>query len=278
MNTKQNFYRLLKNKDANYDCLKIMLIVAHPDDEVVGVGSLLWKLSNIQVVHATDGAPRNMTDALASGCTSRPAYAKKRRMEAESALNLVGYKSPHCISLGFVDQEASLNLPGLSLRIAELAECLKCQVILTHAYEGGHPDHDAVAFSVWAACRLLQMESKTVPDVVEFASYHGDGTSRIVTNQLIPVNDSEIVEIKLGNVEQNLKKQMIECFESQKNVLSEFTVKYEQLRIAPSYNFTCLPHDGMLYYDYFQWGMNSHQWIQLASEAIRVLGLGETRK
>lgn len=275
MSSKHKLRQLLKNENVNFDSFRTMLIAAHPDDEVVGIGSLLRYLKNVQIVHVTDGSPRNMIDAIKSGCTSRQAYAKKRRVEMISALNLAGHKSPDCISLEFIDQEASLNLPGVSLRIVELIERMKPQLVLAHAYEGGHPDHDATAFGVWAACRMLQRENKQTPDVVEFASYHGNGSNQIITNRFIPVENTEVVEIKLSNMEQNLKKQMIECFRTQRDVISEFTVKYEQLRNAPSYDFSLLPHEGTLYYDYYHWGMSSSRWLRLANEAMRVLRLGE---
>src|SRR5688572_25105634 len=37
----------------------VMIIVAHQDDESVGAGSRLCKLTDAWVVHVTDGAPRN---------------------------------------------------------------------------------------------------------------------------------------------------------------------------------------------------------------------------
>src|SRR6185437_9724842 len=50
--------------------------------------------------------------------------------------------------------------------------------VFTHAYEGGHPDHDAVAFAVHAACRL----SDIPPAIVEMPYYHRqDG--RLITGE-----------------------------------------------------------------------------------------------
>ena len=41
--------------------------------------------------------------------------------------------------------------------------------ILTHAYEGGHPDHDAVAFAVAAAVRVAGRAADTT--IVEMPFY-----------------------------------------------------------------------------------------------------------
>jgi hypothetical protein len=45
----------------------LLLVVAHPDDEVVGVGGQLARLMGVRLLHVTDGAPRNLLDAQAAG-------------------------------------------------------------------------------------------------------------------------------------------------------------------------------------------------------------------
>jgi hypothetical protein len=38
----------------------VLLVAAHPDDEVMGAGAQLPHLSGIRIIHVTDDAPRNL--------------------------------------------------------------------------------------------------------------------------------------------------------------------------------------------------------------------------
>src|SRR4029077_3455583 len=53
------------------------------------------------------------------------------------------------------DQQAAFRLAELARRLAALFAERGIAVVLTHACEGGHPDHDAVAFAVHGAARLF---------------------------------------------------------------------------------------------------------------------------
>ena len=65
-----------------------VVLVAHPDDEVIGFGALLQKMERGIVVFATDGAPRDEYFWKAHG--SREEYSRIRRQEAREALAVVG--------------------------------------------------------------------------------------------------------------------------------------------------------------------------------------------
>jgi hypothetical protein len=47
---------------------------------------------------------------------------------------------------------------------------MKIQVILTHPYEGGHPDHDSASFAAQSAVVFLPLEIR--PRRAEFTTYH----------------------------------------------------------------------------------------------------------
>jgi LmbE family N-acetylglucosaminyl deacetylase len=246
------------------------VVVAHPDDEVIGAGAHLALLSDVSVVHVTDGAPRAMQDAYAAGYETREAYARARRREAEAALALAGIAPQSVIALGIADQDASLCMAELARRLARFFADSAVQVVLTHAYEGGHPDHDATAFAVRGAAVLITDAGGIEPVVLEMAGYHA-GEGRLVTHDFIPGGD-EGLTIKLDKGRQALKRRMLACHASQSPTLAQFGVEVERYRPAARYDFTAPPHEGQLWYEKFDWGMTGVRWRTLASEALAELG------
>ncbi len=65
----------------------VVLIAAHPDDEIVCAGARLCAIPKGYVIHVTDGAPRNMRDAGRLGFATAQEYAEVRRVEARTALS-----------------------------------------------------------------------------------------------------------------------------------------------------------------------------------------------
>src|SRR5690242_13356027 len=89
---------------------KVVLFAPHPDDETIGAGGHLPFLHDAWIVHATDGAPLNMSDAHAHGFDRRDHYAAARRNELLDALTLAGIPEERTRALGFLDQECSHQL------------------------------------------------------------------------------------------------------------------------------------------------------------------------
>jgi len=250
--------------------LKTAVIAAHPDDEIIGASSRLPLLKNVYIIHTTDGAPRNLMDAEAAGFNNNSDYRLARRRELFSALEVAGISSNRCLELGFKDQETSFNLRMLSERLEELLRELRPDIILTHAFEGGHPDHDSTAFAVHTACSSIYGKGFIPPVLMEFTSYH-DSHGSIRTSEFLSEADVRTCTIVLSEEERINKKRMLDCFQTQKNVLSVFNIEKEAFRFAPRYDFMKPPHEGKLYYEHFDWGITGMNWRGLAGEALDYL-------
>jgi N-acetylglucosamine malate deacetylase 2 len=251
---------------------RTVIVVAHPDDEVIGAGGRLPRLREVALVHVTDGSPRDLGDARSNGFSTREEYAEARRREMAAALALAGIDEAQTYELGCVDQEASLHLEELSWGLAGLLRELRPEVMLTHPYEGGHPDHDATAFVARAACRLLAARGERVPALLEMTSYH-NGPTGIQVGDFLPAGDSEAATVTLSGEERALKQQMLDCYRSQQNTVRLFPVEQERFRLAPCYDFTRPPHEGLLFYECFPWGMTGARFCELAGAAAEALGL-----
>jgi len=247
----------------------VLVIAAHPDDETVGAGGLLSRMPRATIVTVSDGSPLNPMDADRAGCASREDYARLRREELLGALDVAGIPPDRTRALNIADQEVSLEMAYVTMRLVDLLKELRPGALLTHPYEGGHPDHDATAFAVHAACARVD----TPPEVFEFASYHAAGPDQAVIEVGEFLEDGEKIHtLKLSDKARELKRRMIACFRSQLHMLQHWPLEAERYRAAPTYDFTRPPHEGKLYYEYFDWGVTGERWRLLAEEALRTLG------
>lgn len=253
--------------------LPVLVVAAHPDDEVIGVGAQLERWPGALVLHVTDGAPRDGRAAKAHGLESPAAYARVRRADLERALALAGVTPSQLLELRCPDQEASLRLVDITRQLAALLGEIRPTAVITHPYEGGHPDHDATAFAVHAAVRLLGDEEPG-PVLVEMTSYHR-GPSGIRTGAFLPSDHARCSArwVTLTAEQRARKERMLACFTTEQEMLSQFPVDVEGLRLAPAYDFTDPPHAGTLFYELFPWGMSGEEFRAHAREALRTLGL-----
>lgn len=239
---------------------RVLIVSPHPDDEVIGAGAQLPRLSNATILQVTDGAPSDMTDARAAGLNSREEYAAARLREVRSALALAG--EFELLELEIPDQTASLRMVELTERIREIIRAIRPDAVMTVPYEGGHPDHDATALAVQLAC--LSLDEWERPRRIEMLSYHErDGKCEM---DAFLDEDEDVVICRLTDVERELKRRLFDCFKTQQQVLRWFPIALEKFRPAPIYDFRLLPHRGQLYYERFAWGMSGQRWRELAQQ------------
>jgi LmbE family N-acetylglucosaminyl deacetylase len=133
-----------------------LLLLAHHDDEVFCAGHIAGELA----------AGRRLVFVWATAGGLAP--ARIRRWEGRAALRVLGLEEADGVELGFRDQHALRHIDEIAcvswtlVRHAGLAQVR----VLVPAYEGGHPDHDAVN----AAAAALRLRRPDI-EVMEFAMY-----------------------------------------------------------------------------------------------------------
>uniref|UniRef100_UPI0035C9F735 PIG-L deacetylase family protein n=1 Tax=uncultured Sphingomonas sp. TaxID=158754 RepID=UPI0035C9F735 len=232
---------------------RVAVVVAHPDDETLWAGALLGRLDDGLLIHLTDGAPADGADARKLGFESRDAYAAARAAELETALAALGYCGARK-GYRVRDQEVVTALDAVIERLT--ADLAGAAVVVTHPYEGGHPDHDAAALAVRRAADGVGAA------VVEFACYHKREGERVFgafwpgsaerTRLLSPAESARIDAALCAHA-------------SQAHVFGLWRPADERWRAAPAYDFAARPPPDAALYDDYGWTMTTGRWRDIAA-------------
>jgi LmbE family N-acetylglucosaminyl deacetylase len=237
---------------------RILIVAAHPDDEVLALGGH-FRSVHPRIFHLTTGAGflpiRNLGD--------------RRKAEVRRALALGGIPQRR-ITLGSVpDQGVALAIPELVGQLTTVIDHVAPDCLLTHAYEGGHPDHDGASL----VCRLA---TKGRIPIYEFTSYHNGSPfavkASLRTNRFLDELDGEVI-VPLSKQQQRLKRKMLCCFPTQETILQRFSITEERFRPAPRYRYDKPPHAGTLLYE--SWGspMDYVSWQGAVQEAMQKMDI-----
>lgn len=232
---------------------RVVLVVAHPDDETLWAGALLGRLENALLIHLTDGAPVDGADAHRLGFASRDAYAAARAGELDVALAALGYRGARK-GYGMRDQEVVLALNDVTEQLR--ADLAGAAVVVTHPYEGGHPDHDAAALAVRRAADRVDVA------VVEFACYHKrDGERAFGQFWPGPAEGARA----LSPADSARIDAALRAHASQAHVFSDWRPVCERWRAAPAYDFATSPPPEAALYDDYGWAMTTGRWRAIAA-------------
>ena len=223
---------------------RILVLVPHPDDEVVGVGTFIEDAvrrgCSVRIAFLTDGVPATET-LWPWQRKDRAQRAALRWREAAQVQRAMGYE---------IALEQNLPTRTLRLHLASTYRLLESvlrrdqiECVWAPAYEGGHQDHDTANF-------LASLLARTVP-VWEFSEYHF-ARRRVTCNQFIEPHGAECV-LRLNEAQRAHKRQLLESYHSERGNLGYVTVFEEQMRPLPVYDYTSPPHLGRTFYQRFQW-------------------------
>ncbi len=236
--------------------MRLWIVAAHPDDESIGASLALGGACEVLVIHVTAGAPRDAR-WWPEGTIDREVYARARAREADQALAESGARR---LALAFEDQETVFALDELTRELTKLVAHGRPDAIITHAYEGGHPDHDAVA----VACARARARAGSQASLLEMALYHGE-TGALHTGEFISGDESG-VRCRLDAAQLQRRRVMLAAYHSQRSVLAPFfALGHECFRVAPTCDFTRPPHGGKLHYERLGMRPSADEWRELVA-------------
>ncbi len=254
----ESIERFFGDRDSGSFAGRTIAVFAHPDDATIACGGHLGRFDDLELIVVTDGAPPQAADAVSKGFGSIEGYAQVRWDEMEAALDLAGVPHDRLYGYGFQEGAACRRLMTLIGRLEK--DLAGASLVLTHCYEGGNTDHDAVAMAVHFACAAIDPERR--PVIVEAPLYSlqaGLWTAQTFS----PGGSGQTVSCALAPEQQVLKRQMKICHRTQRDILAGFANDVERFRIAPSYDFEQLPNDGALFYE-VDGSMSGAQWLAMA--------------
>jgi LmbE family N-acetylglucosaminyl deacetylase len=223
---------------------RVLLLSAHPDDEVVGCAAAIARArrlgAEVHVAFLTDGVPP--ASALWPWQRAgRNLRAARRWREADVAAARLGFGI--AIRQDIPSRMLKTRLDETRRRLESVTEKLGPDVIWAPAYEGGHQDHDAANFmaSLFATCA----------PVWEYSEYNF-ARGRVGAQGFPYPNGSETV-LDLDEAERAAKRALLDVYKSEKRNLGYVGVAREAFRPLARYDYTKPPHEGRTFYQRFQW-------------------------
>ena len=226
---------------------KILFLIPHPDDEVVGCCSIIRKFKKngkqIYLFFITNGVLSEKSSWVwdKKKIKSRVISRKNEMKAVLKLLNIKDYFFQNIPTRTLKD-----NIPATLKRIKKIINLKQIDTIFCPAYEGGHQDHDVLNF---ISSKFLNRYK-----IYEFAEYNYFNRKINVNSFIKNLKGQKILE--LSKEEILFKEKCLEIYKSERKNLSYIKVFKECYRPLINYDYSKPPHKGILFYrrySFFSW-------------------------
>lgn len=165
----------------------VLVVAAHPDDEVIGCGGTIAKhVANGDHVHVVF-----MADGVASRGGEIDEAIEKRVAAMHVAAKILGTSSTTC--LGFPDNRMdSLALIDIVRPLETIIEKIHPEIVYTHHYGDLNVDHRLTHQAVMTACRPIpecSIEEILAFEVLSSTEWQSPGVMPFVPNVFVDISD-----------------------------------------------------------------------------------------
>ena len=190
----------------------VVVLAAHPDDEVLGVGGLLSSLgalgTDVRLIWATDGEASHPGSTVDLAQPAR--LASVRREESAAALAALGLADAPRTHLGLPDGAVASHEDRLAEQLAELVP--SGALVLAPWSGDAHPDHEACGRAARQAVGNAAPVNEQIPgQVVEYPIW----TWHWATPDDVRVPWELARRVELDDTARQRKATAIDCFVSQ---------------------------------------------------------------
>ena len=179
---------------------KILIIAAHPDDEIIGCGGTLLKhifnKDDVFVVYASDGE--------SSRINGKNKISKRQKEAKEVAKNA---KIKKIFFLNYPDNQMDkINILKISKSITSIVDKVKPDIVYTHHYNDLNIDHKITFEATMVACRPIR--KKNITEIYSFeilssSEWHGRQNLNFKPNVYVNINNFFQKKISLMKIYKN---------------------------------------------------------------------------